>query len=216
MIEKSVEELNFVHSNNPMPTVEVDIDSIPEQFYGYSDLITQGIKSFVESSPECKATLYIYQGNSVNFHTQTYSAFIGIVGNKKDELLELILKSFQKVSGIQARYSDYITESMGMMQFHIEGGKVWRPSDAMTWETNDDHNDESDIESEEAVEENDGKRNSTPLRYRAARSDTTIGVIKNKIETTFGLPEGSVSLCGPDGKSLRSDARISTLRDRWE
>lgn len=53
-------------------------------------------------------------------------------------------------------------------------------------------------------------------RLNAARSDARIATIRQKIEAVFGLPEGSVALCGPDGRALRGDAFIKTLRRRWE
>lgn len=55
-----------------------------------------------------------------------------------------------------------------------------------------------------------------PARHRAARADASVGTIKRKIEKTFGLPRGSISLLGPDGRSLRANALISTLRRRWK
>ncbi len=55
-----------------------------------------------------------------------------------------------------------------------------------------------------------------PARHRAARADASVGTIKRKIEKTFGLPRGSISLLGPDGRSLRANALIATLRRRWK
>lgn len=63
--------------------------------------------------------------------------------------------------------------------------------------------------------EQEGHRTSHARRFRSARSDATIGSIRSTIEKLFGLPEGSVQLCGPDKAPLRSDARIRTLRRRW-
>ena len=215
MIEKLAEELSFIQTNSPIPTIEVDLDSIPEDNYGYSSLVVNALESFVAQRSDIRSTLYVYQGSSVNFHTNTFSAFIGVVGNEQIKLLNLLLASFRSVSGIKARYSDSINSSSGVCEFHIEDGHVWSPIDVITWYTNDlnrDENVEINIEGDSESE----RRNSTPSRFRAARSDTTIEVIKYKIEETFGLPEGSVALCGPDGKPLRSDAKISTLRERWE
>ncbi|MEI8630881.1 hypothetical protein [Vibrio sp. M60_M70] len=53
-------------------------------------------------------------------------------------------------------------------------------------------------------------------RHRAARADARVGSIRTTIEDVFGLPEGSVKLCDPEGNSLRADARIGTLRRRWD
>jgi Zn finger protein HypA/HybF involved in hydrogenase expression len=54
------------------------------------------------------------------------------------------------------------------------------------------------------------------LRYRGARDDARIRAIRRKIEAGFRLPEGSVALCGPDGKKLYGHAKIATLRKRWK
>lgn len=54
-----------------------------------------------------------------------------------------------------------------------------------------------------------------PSRFRKARSDAKVSSIRKSIELIFGLPEGSVALCGPDGRALRGDASINTLRRRW-
>lgn len=53
-------------------------------------------------------------------------------------------------------------------------------------------------------------------RLRAARADASVGTIRRTIERVFGLPTGSVALCGPDRRPLRSDATIGTLRKRWD
>lgn len=58
--------------------------------------------------------------------------------------------------------------------------------------------------------------NSTKRIGRAARADASVGTIRRTIEEYFGLPSGSVALCGPDGRALRGDALIRTLRRRWQ
>ena len=61
-----------------------------------------------------------------------------------------------------------------------------------------------------------GSGNERRGRLRAARTDAAVGSIRAAIENLFGLPEGSVKLCGPDGSLLRTDATIATPRRRWE
>lgn len=56
---------------------------------------------------------------------------------------------------------------------------------------------------------------STKRVGRAARADASVGTIRRTIEEMFGLPAGSVALCGPDGRALRGDAFIRTLRRKW-
>lgn len=55
-----------------------------------------------------------------------------------------------------------------------------------------------------------------PSRYRRARADATLGGLQETVEVTFGLPSGSVRLVNPDGRKLRSDATVGTLRKNWD
>lgn len=80
-------------------------------------------------------------------------------------------------------------------------------TDSTTHESADDFSEDE--------HEQEGQRTSHARRFRSARSDATIGSIRSTIEKLFGLPEGSVQLCGPDKVPLRSDARVRTLRRRW-
>lgn len=223
MIEKSATELSLFRSKDPLPTVEVDLGSISEELLGYDDLVAQAIQPFANSLPDLRATIYVYQGSSVNFHEKTFSAFFCIAGQKKQELLDLLLHSFRRIPGVKVKNSEYIDASTGLAEFHIESGVVWCPLDAATWYSktqylkNEEKNEGGDMtDNNELIHDEGHGRNPSPLRFRAARSDTTVGVIRAKMEEIFGLPEGSVALCHPDGKHMRSDARISTLRDSWD
>lgn len=230
MQKRSESELKFVKSRNPLPTVEVDVNDIPDKLHGYTDLVANSIKIFAAENPDKRATFYVYQGNSVNFHQHTWSAFIGVAGD--EDLLDLMLDDFKAAGITNARFSDYIDLSTASREFHIQDGNVWRPLENGIWYS-DDQEEENLIEEEEYLldeqedddgvlapesNETDGKnsRISTPIRYRAARADAKIGSIRRTIEKKFGLPEGSVALCGPNKKALRADATIATLRKRWE
>jgi hypothetical protein len=223
MKEITATSLNFVRSKAPLPTVEVDLDSIPAEQLGYSDLVARALHAFAKTFPSCTATLYVYQGPSSNFHEPTFSAFFGVAGCDKEALLETILRAFRDIAGVKAKMSDYIDSTTAFTEFHVENGTVWRPLDAATW-----FSDTTDSEEEDSVNTQNMFSSSQPIghenqvarsrsaRFRAARSDTTIGVIVGKIEEVFGLPNGSVVLCDPEGKRIRSDAKIGTLRKRWE
>ena len=221
MIKKNATELNFVKPRDSIPTIEIDIDSLPKEFFGYSEIVAQALQKLAISSLDVRATIYVYQGMSVNFHENTFSAFFGVASQKKEEILDLLLYALSNISGLKVRGSDYIDASTGLREFHVENGSVWRPLDAATWysETQDGNEDEfvgEDLVDNLEHDDEENKRSSYPLRYRAARSDTKVGVIRSKIEEVFGLPKGSVALCDPSGAHLRSDARISTLRKRWD
>lgn len=232
LIEKPENDLSFVKTKEALPTVEVDLDSIPDTFFGYDSLVANALRPLAKN-PAAVATVYVHQGMSVNFHDPTSSAFFAVAGPKI--VLNQILQGFQRVPGIRVRFSDYISTSGTRRQFHVQEGEVWRPLDAITWYSahdddkeavtgSEDLGDQDSTHKAEATDNNDSiagqhpgiARTSVATRFRRARSDASVGGVRRGIEEIFGLPAGSVALCGPDGKPLRSDAKIETLRRRWE
>lgn len=229
MIEIAATNLSFVKPTARMPTIELDTDSIPETFSGYSGIVESVLKSLATKNRSAKATVYVYEVQSVNFAAYTWSAFFGVAGAQN--ILNLLLSSFQNIPGVRAKFSDFMSPIDAIMQFHIQDGMVWCPLDAITWYANEDTTptdeegenmmmpakddvvNNSELSQEVATP---NSRNAVPLRYKAANANASIGTIKKKIEEMLNLPEGSVALCGPDGKPLRSDAKIATLRKRWE
>ncbi|WP_149137306.1 hypothetical protein [Cupriavidus campinensis] len=230
MLERPSSDIHLVKSASPIPTVEVDLDSVDAE-----DLIsamTRYLTSVASANETMRVTVYAYQTPSVNFHEPTNSLFFGVAGPKS--ILHGINEAIGSLHDARLRFSDYISIAQSIVDCHVEDGKVWRPLDAVTWyadllsESSDDEHSESDEDGDaeddrhivctgqpEDEDENTGRIES-PARFRIARSDASIRSIRQKIEEVFGLPEGSVALCGPDGKALRSDAKIGTLRRRWE
>ena len=229
MLKRSEGELQFVKSREPLPTVEIDLDCIPEELHGYGDLIANAITPVAARSLNMRATVYVYQGPSINFHQQTWSAFFGVAGDKK--LLDALLNAFRGAKLANVRFSDYIDPSTATREFHVQDGHVWRPFEAGTWYSDSQNEEEdnlivdADADADAETDDLDNSlpeteaataRLSNPSRLRVARADATITTIRRKIEEIFGLPEGSVALCGPDKRALRGDATIATLRRRWE
>jgi hypothetical protein len=221
ILEINENELQISSSRDPLPTVEIDIDSIPENYHGYGDLVVNALAAAASELPKLRATIYVYQGMSINFHQQTQSAFFGVAGNKN--LLNVLLSAFKSARVLNVRFSDSIDPSTATKDFHVQDGHVWRPLEPGIWytELQDEKNVTEDaimvpneVENTE-LENDDTYRDSTPSRYRVARADASVGAIRNTIEQIFGLPEGSVALCDPKGSPLRSDAKIKTLRKRW-
>ena len=223
MLKRLETDLHVGVSRDPMPTVEVDMDSIPAEHDGYANLVTEALAAFAAKSPSVRATIYVYQGPSANFHENTWSAFFGVSGNMK--LLKVLLSAFKAAKISNVRFSDYIDPSTATKDFHVEDGFVWRPWEPGTW-FSESHRDDSETLEEDPgddpgewldpVSEFRPSSASNPTRFRVARADASVETIRKKIETVFGLPEGSVALRGPDKKALRGDATIATLRKRWE
>jgi hypothetical protein len=59
-------------------------------------------------------------------------------------------------------------------------------------------------------------RTQFPIRFRKARSDSEVGSMARWIETSLGLPAGSVSFRKPDGSTIRRNAKVKKLRQVWE
>ena len=242
MIKKSVSELAFVNSGSPLPTVEVDSQSIENAGFSIYRTVMQVLTRLAEQDTSLRATLYMYGSVSVNFHEPCWSEFLLVAGPKK--VLLALGAGFEQLSTVKSRFSDYISSSTALRTFHVEDGLVWEQEDACTWyshgqrladltaETEEGSDDAEPIEEDEEdevwdVEELDASdeqdedlavviASRKAARYRAARSDAKVSSIRAAIEEVFGLPEGSVALCGPDRRALRGDARIRTLRKRWE
>ncbi len=60
------------------------------------------------------------------------------------------------------------------------------------------------------------RRERQPVRYNQARSDGSVGALKRRMANDYGLPPGSVVIVGPDGCSIRADAKIGTVRSRYD
>lgn len=242
MIKKTVSELAFVSSASPLPTVEVDSESIETAGFSISRTVMQVLTRLAEQDSSLRATVYMYGSISVNFHEPCWSEFLLVAGPKK--VLLALGAGFEQLPKVKSRFSDYVSASAAVRTFHIEDGLVWEQEDACTWYSHgqsladltadaaetghdpdpieEDEEDEAwDGEELEASEEQDedpaiATASRKAARYRAARSDAKVSSIRAAIEEVFGLPEGSVALCGPDRRALRGDARIRTLRRRWE
>jgi hypothetical protein len=227
LITKSVNELHFVQLRQPASTVEIDIGTLPDQSGGYALLVEAAVAPLAVADMDLRATIYVAHGPSVSFGNYGHSAFLSVAGDGR--VLAALQTSFGSASGLKVRSGDQSDQSQAIPQYHLEDGLLWRPDEEHVWYADarefdceifdDDMDDGEDGEGRiDDAGENDGgsARIELPARFRAARSDASVGSIVRSIESVFGLPEGSVALRGPDKKPLRSDAAIRTLRKRWE
>lgn len=238
MIRKSVSELAFVNSGSPLPTVEVDSDSIENAGFSIHYTVMQVLTRLAKQDASLRVTLYLYVSASINFHEPGLSEFLLVAGPKK--VLLALGAGFEQLPAVKSRFSDYVSSASALRAFHVEDGLVWEQEDADTWYSNgqiqaddlteeaedspqppeEDEEDEDwevdEPEDEQDVDQIEVSAERRAARYRAARSDAKVSSIRAAIEEVFGLPAGSVALCGPDRRALRGDARIRTLRKRWE
>jgi hypothetical protein len=230
MLEKMSNELNFLRSKEPRPTVEIRGEGLD-----VSEVLLPVLKHYAMVNPEEKGTIYSYGTMSVNFHEPAWSEFLIVEGS--DRLLKKVRQAFAGRHDVQSRFSDFLRSTQGQSILHIEGGRCWRVLDAVTWgsdeEASERHKEATPVEPVAQIDKtadadwgdsfwdegsSEEETDAVPKRgrLRAARADARVGAIRRTIESLFGLPEGSVALCGPDRKPLRSDATVATLRKRWD
>ena len=53
------------------------------------------------------------------------------------------------------------------------------------------------------------------IRYRQLRADAKIASVTADLERKLALPTGSIQLIKPNGKAIRVDATVGTLRNFW-
>ena len=134
-MEKAAQELNYVSSLNPLPTIEVDIDTLDSGGPTVVDIVIEAFSRRVAAYPALRATAYMYFTPSVNFGEMTSSEFVIVAGSRS--VFDTILASFRHMKGVRCRPSDMIKPELHMAIAHAEKGSVWVPLDATTWETVD-------------------------------------------------------------------------------
>ena len=245
MIKRSISELHFVKGRDPKPTVEVQAESLEEQGLYVGDVVESALSRFAAKNPKVIATIYTYGTISVNFHEQGWSEFLIVAGEEKvlkelgrafsslaggkSRYSDYISPSegscaFHIEDGLLWEPEDAVTW-YAVLPENMPAKLVVSAVDEDEESKNDDDGwgdviQETETEAGQDEDLNEpaatGRVPEQAARYRVARSDARVASIRQTIERIFGLPEGSVALCGPDGRALRGDAFIRTLRRRWE
>jgi hypothetical protein len=153
LIKKFANELQFARTRAPMATVEIDVDSIPSNYFDYGQFVEQALADMAERWPALRATVYVYEGRSINFGDYSHSAFFGVAGDKR--VLAALHAVFSVVRGLKVRYSDSILASQAICQYHLEDERVWRPLEEGTWYAGevDEEGDEQAADDESAERE---------------------------------------------------------------
>ena len=229
-MKKPAAELHFIHSRNSLPSVEINMDSIPHGFCGIGNFVVHALLPMVTESPAMVASLYVFREESCNFGRPGVSVFIGVGRNRA--ILNTLLEAFRSIEGIDAGLGEYINPSRAECAFHIQEGYVWRPLDAETWyfempeslqnivppmtaDTNESDERKDPVE-EIRTHPPAFSRSPHPVYVQAARWNARVGSMRQTIEKMFGLPQGSVALLGPDGNPLQESTKMETLRKQWE
>ena len=188
---------------------------------GYGTIINHSLGEYADDNKDVIATVYVYSTVSVNGGNPHNADFFGVVGNRKEKLLDIIKSTFilsghQRSRNIWIRNSDYVRFNKDQSIYHIEDGRLWKQEDAICWFTNDEWadrkaNKENNIENGEVVTPlDDFRAEEESPRRRQIRGDARVRTAIGRIEEEYGLPQGSVVLTTkPDGNPIRTDAKVS-------
>ncbi|MDR5785310.1 hypothetical protein P9281_01900 [Caballeronia sp. LP003] len=225
MSTRSSSQLNFVVAPSHAATLEIASGSLSDA----DRIMTMRsvLSRYAAFDANARASMYLQRVVSVGFGELTLAdqIFVADVAAAPG-LLAVLLESFESCDAC-VRFAGELATDGAQCAIHLEDAHVWMNEDDDRWYASNlidsdeawpasasDDIDEIGAVCEVMPEQATGRARS-PSRYRAARGDASVGSIRRRIEAVFGLPEGSVDLCGPDGRALRADARIATLRRRW-
>ena len=114
-----------------LPTVEVDVHDDNDVAMSCMEGLRQVLEAFGQAKRQPRATIYAYEGPSVNFGRMTNSIFFAVAG--RGRLIQLAHAVLGEVPGADVRYGDYIPEDRCVPCLHVEGGVVWAPEDGGEW-----------------------------------------------------------------------------------
>lgn len=129
-MEKAAHELRYVGSSEPLPTIEVDVDTLDPDGPDVADIVREALAKQAAAHPSLRATAYMYFTPSVNFGDMTPSEFVIVAGPQK--VFDSVLASFKVMKNVRCRPSDMIRSELNMAIAHVEDGELWVPLDAIT------------------------------------------------------------------------------------
>lgn len=218
MFTKSFADLHFVRTKEPIPTVEIDLDTLPKQCHRCADVLQKSL-ALLAKNFDMVATIYIYVGPSVNFHKHTWSAFIGVAGPKS--ILKNVFEAFSLLGGVSVRYSDDIQSSEGRCDVHIEDGKVWLTDDSVTWYADQEENAASDETTADGRDQpeaktkgvvyNDALEKKTVVKPEPSKHKSDITLVPPIEQTYRDDVLCHIRKLFGDGQSRNRDAALSDL-----
>lgn len=191
-------ELKLVKKITEMPSVEIDLASIPDGVKGLKKALKQALPAVAAQKKSCRATLYYLKTSSVNFHRPTDSVFVGVAGNKK--LLDIIYNLFSQPGADNVRDSDEISPKQAKRFLHLQDGNAWAPDGTGHWRsleyvkpTASDKAGVTAVDADAPVDDtlvDDTRVNETRV------DETPAAFVTTAAETSTELPEPAPELAG--------------------
>lgn len=212
VIQRNESELHFDKPIDPIPSVEIDVMSLEETGKDFPDCIQMCLSRYAIQNKKASASVYINFIVSLNFNNKpTTSAFIVPAGNIA--LLKYIHSYFSGIKGVSARFSEYMNPKECTLDYHIEDGALW-----VQYDYNDDYT-EMLWSAVEFTSNNDSiandENNSFSTGDDLVAEGSTIETLKKSISKMYKIPKKSIVFVDPGGFTIRANAKLSTLRERW-
>ena len=206
--------LRLRHSRSPLPTIELDLDSLHSVgFHAGFGFVTHPLASFAAKHESLVATIYTYEGFSGNFRPPHNAVWFGVSGKKMWDILTIIEHSL-KTRGARAKPAEHIHFEKDWSVFHIEDGRVWQKYDGegrwYTDEDGDERLDDVNQTSEEDIRELDSRLTNAEIRQMMHAAPE---------EDVHDLDSGATMSAkgeGPHRRRVRGDARVGTMIQRIE
>jgi len=123
--------LKLKGTNDMLPTVEVDYGSQNDAAMRCFGAVYRALATMAASKAALRATIYVYEGTSINFGSPTSSIWFGVAAPEKT--LTTLFAVLGSVSGIRVRYGEYVHALNCHRLFHVESGVVWRDLGGDEW-----------------------------------------------------------------------------------
>ena len=149
--------LHLKHAMSPSRTIELDLDSLHNAGFGDFSFVQYPLAGFAAMHSETVATIYAHDTPSTNSGYFHNAVFLGVIGNRKKKILELLKVALGHRRGVPdgviEEYMDLASPERQKVRvgdspdsivfeknqcvYHIEDGRLWAPYETGKWYTDE-------------------------------------------------------------------------------
>lgn len=192
-----------------LPTIEVVLNP-PEGFPSYDiNILYDAIRELISNDPCAVATFYLEPGNNHNCDESIYITVIGIAGST--EVFEAIYEKYVSKNWLCARRGQLVSQDQSLPSCHIEDSRFWENYDEMTWLSGDAgdvfHCSDLYLSEKTGID--------IYLLDGFGCGWETLNELRLIIRCYVNITGQAIRFIDPEGRPLRSNAKIATLKKRW-